>query len=109
VTKPSRKAAKSPQQKKAESYAKDRRNTYGENQKSSRKNIARKKRLRAREERRKLREVLVHTADEVAIDLKVDQIALQRRNQGPAKVPDAPLGVVLARKLARRSRARSKS
>ena len=32
---------KSPQEKKALSYAKDRRNTYGENDKSSRKNIPR--------------------------------------------------------------------
>jgi len=33
------KKRRSPQEKKALSYAKDRRNTYGENQKSSRKNI----------------------------------------------------------------------
>ena len=96
--------AKSPQQKKADSYAKDRRNTYGENQKSSRKNIARKKRRRAREERRKLREVTANTTDEVAIDLKADEVALLRRSQGPAKVPDTPLGDVLARKRARRTR-----
>jgi hypothetical protein len=41
-----------PQQKKQLSYAKDRRNTYGENSKSSRKNIPLSKALDIRAERR---------------------------------------------------------
>jgi hypothetical protein len=39
-----RQSVKTPQQKKRESYGKDRRNAYGENSKSSRKNIPRSKR-----------------------------------------------------------------
>ncbi|WP_194828528.1 hypothetical protein [Nocardia sp. XZ_19_231] len=44
---------RSPQEKKSLSYAKDRRNGYGENDKSSRKNIPRNKRIRNRVDRRR--------------------------------------------------------
>jgi hypothetical protein len=44
-------ARKSPQVKKALNYAKDRRNDYGENDKSSRKNIRRNKRTPNRADR----------------------------------------------------------
>ncbi|MFS8099223.1 hypothetical protein LFM09_19020 [Lentzea alba] len=87
---------KSPQEKKALSYAKDRRNTFGQNDKASRKNIARNKRIRARMERH---QALAHEP--------VDDVegALHRRASWRSwwrKLPDAPLGEVIARKLARR-------
>src|SRR5262245_54602184 len=51
-------APKDPQEKKALSYAKDRRNDYGENDKSSRKNIRRNKRFPNRADRHRERQVL---------------------------------------------------
>jgi hypothetical protein len=50
---------KTPQQKKRLSYQHDRRNTYGENQKSSRKNIPRSKQLSHQDERRSVRQALI--------------------------------------------------
>ncbi|WP_017586373.1 hypothetical protein [Nocardiopsis ganjiahuensis] len=52
---------RSPQEKKFLSYQKDRRNNYGENDKSSRKNIARNKRRQARVPRRRAAEALAVT------------------------------------------------
>jgi hypothetical protein len=49
---------RSPQEKKLLSYEKDRRNNYGENDKSSRKNIARNKRRQVRVPRRRATEAL---------------------------------------------------
>jgi hypothetical protein len=95
---------KTPQQKKAESYAKDRRNTYGENAKSSRKNIARKKRRQNRAERRLASQAFAGERREVdaewmdAIEARVER---KRRLWWP-KAPDEPLGVVVRAKLARR-------
>jgi hypothetical protein len=58
-----------PQEKKALSYAKDRRNDYGENDKSSRKSIRRRKRDPNRSDRHRERQVLANatgvTADPV--------------------------------------------
>ena len=52
---------RSPQEKKLLSYAKDRRNGYGENDKSSRRNIARNKRRQVRVPRRRASEALAVT------------------------------------------------
>ncbi|MEU3017847.1 MULTISPECIES: hypothetical protein [unclassified Nocardiopsis] len=49
---------RSPQEKKLLSYARDRRNGYGENDKSSRRNIARNKRRQVRVPRRRATEAL---------------------------------------------------
>jgi hypothetical protein len=95
---------KSPQQKKAESYAKDHRNTYGENAKSSRKSIAQNQRLRNRAERRVAREMFTGgTVDEERVDAVEARLKLKRRKAW-TKWPDEPLGVVVAAKLARRRR-----
>jgi hypothetical protein len=51
-------ARRSPQEKKALSYAKDRRNGYGENDKSSRKSIRRNKRTPNRADRHREHQVL---------------------------------------------------
>ena len=96
---------KTPQEKKRLSYAKDRRNTYGENAKSSRRNIARNKRLRLRNERRTAREPLRGAApalDEAQIDLAGAK-AIRKRKKSWKKHADTRLGVVLTQKLRRRS------
>lgn len=95
-----------PQDKKRHSYIKDRRNTYGENAKSSRKNISRNKRTRSRTERRVARQPFTGNS----IDFEEDRIdaALARsellHRESWKKFPDEPLGTVVERKLHRRSR-----
>jgi hypothetical protein len=49
---------RTPQEKKRLSYLKDRRNTYGENSKSSRKNIPRNRKIKHRAERHQVRQAL---------------------------------------------------
>lgn len=98
---------KTPQLKKAESYRKDRRNTYGENAKASRKAVRRKKRRQARAERR-----IAHAAYTTGATPDLDRIdesearALRKhRKVWKLKLPDEPLGAVVAKKLARRASA----
>jgi hypothetical protein len=95
----SRPANRSPQEKKKLSYAKDRRNVYGENDKASRKLIPKRKAEENRKNRRKVSQALsaVPQLDEVTIDLvessarnDVDRIG------GWRKSPDQPLGECLA-------------
>jgi hypothetical protein len=92
---------KTPQEKKRLSYAKDRRNTYGENSKASRKNVPRSKALDIRSERH-AQEVLMskalHGGDEQlsAIEVKVRTTKPRQWR----KSPDTPLGELLARKRA---------
>ena len=94
-----------PQDKKRASCSKDRRNTYGENAKSSRKNISRNKRIRLRSERRTAREPLKGappSLDESRIDLACAK-AIRKRRKSWKKQPDTPLGIVVKRKLRRRA------
>lgn len=96
---------KSPQQKKAESYARDRRSTYGNNDKAARRAVPRRRQQRAQAERRAARQELAGPAaayDEHRIDAMIDRVA-QKRRKAWRKWPDEPLGVVLARKRRRRS------
>jgi hypothetical protein len=101
---------KSPTEQKRLSLSKDRRNVYGECRTSSRKNIRRSKqqghmelRRAAKEELRGLKGVPIEAdADEVESRTKDRIIALTRSSF--KKVPDAPLGEVVARKLRYRSR-----
>ena len=99
---------KTPREKKQLSYAHDRRNTYGENQKSSRKNIPRSKQLSHQAERRTVRQSLVSAqgdiADEVA-DEAQSQVLRKGRIQrlfAFRKSPDEPLGEVVKRRLRKR-------
>ena len=95
---------KTPQQKKRKSYAKDRRNTYGENAKSSRKAIPRHKRLDNRSRRRLVRQALAGDAvarDPERVDAAKAREKLKQR-KGWKKSPDTPLGEVVKRKQARR-------
>ena len=89
---------KTPQEKKRQSCEHDRRNTYGENQKSSRKNIPRSKQLSHQDERRSVRQVLVaaqgDVADEVADETQAQAIRKGQMKKLKAfrKSPDRPLG-----------------
>jgi hypothetical protein len=95
---------KTPAEKKRLSLTRDRRNTYGENSKSSRKNIATAKQRRHMDERRAIAIVLNTLKGQVDDDhaseaeLEVKITIADSRNRGFKKRPDEPLGVVLARK-----------
>jgi hypothetical protein len=99
---------KSPTDKKSISLAKDRRNIYGECPTSSRKNIRLGKqrshmelRRAANEELRSLKGATTELeSDEAEARTKGRVLALTRSSF--KKVPDAPLGIVVGRKLKRR-------
>jgi hypothetical protein len=101
---------RSPQEKKLLSYAKDRRNDYGENDKSSRKNIPRNKKYPHRANRR--RASLVLEAAKGAIDEVVEAAAeerlLTRRPKSWKKWRDAPLGEIVQYTLRRRTHLRGR-
>jgi hypothetical protein len=100
---------KTPQDKKRQSYELDRRNTYGENQKSSRKNIPRSKQLSHQDERRSVRQVLVsvhggvtrEVADEAQSQAMIK--GRMKKLKGFRKLPDSPLGEVVKRRLRKRA------
>ena len=94
---------KTPQQKKTESNGKDRRNAHGQNAKAAGKNVALRRRLQNRAERR-----LAHAA--FRSDLVLDEegearaTALVRRKYlvfHSRKLPDRPPGVAVGAKRAR--------
>ena len=96
-----------PQQKKRLSYARDRRNTYGENDKASRRLIPLAKALDIRSERRTRGQLLARSlqTQEQAPE-RLDAIENDIRSTRPRKwrkSPDSPLGEVLARKARWRS------
>lgn len=89
---------KTPQQKKAQSLAKDRRSTYGNNAKAARNAVPARKRQRSQAERRLAKQELAGAAhDETRADAMVDKVTLKRRKAWQ-KMADEPLGEVLARK-----------
>jgi hypothetical protein len=97
---------RSPQEKKRLSYSRDSRNYYGENDKSSRKNIARHKRRRHRVERHGVRQHLAAAAgpaSEHAGLLAQDHVCGRPRpGDGWRKKPDVPLSRYVASRLQRR-------
>jgi len=101
---------KAPREKKRLSYERDRRNTYGENQKSSRKNIPRSKKISHQEERRTIRQALVGvqgpTTDEGSDEAQ--SLVLRRGRSKKLKAfrkeADAPLGEVVRDRLLKRER-----
>ena len=101
---------KSPTQKKSLSLKRDRRNIFGENSKSSRKNIAKGKQLGHMDERRAVSQVLSRLTGQVDDDvaseteLQVKLSITDSRNRGFRKHPDKPLGEVIERKMAKRRR-----
>ena len=90
---------RTPQNKKQLSYAKDRRNTYGENDKASRKNIPLSKARESRDNRRKAKQLAsnIERMDEVKADLAQNGLIHGiERIGGWKKVADTPLGTCLA-------------
>ncbi len=82
-----------PQQKKRLSLAKDCRNRYGENDKSSRKNIPRRRARKHRQFRRNLNQALQAELYREGIDPEaVQTAALEARRDAWQKCPDTPLG-----------------
>ena len=99
---------KNPQEKKALSYEKDRRNAYGESDKGSRKSIRKNKRINARSERakeQKLASIPTDTPEAdlvVEIESKVRDETKSKRLKGFRKYPDAPLKEHVEEQKARR-------
>lgn len=95
---------KTPQEKKSLSYEKDRRNTFGENSKASRKGIPLSKARANRAERHTQDHILAETL-KVADGEQLAQLENQVRATKPRqwrKSTDSPLGEVLARRLLRK-------
>ena len=99
-----KKAKRTPQQKKRLSYAKDRRNAYGENSKSSRKNIPRSKALAIRRQRheqdRSLRSVLAAGSEDQQVVAELRVLSAKPRHW--VKQPDVPLAEHVVRQAKRR-------
>ena len=102
---PMTKTPKSPQQKKRLSLLKDRRNSYGENAKSSRKNIPLSKAISHRKVRHfaNSQTQLLTSLPEAESDVAESTIAKPRLQKGTwKKSPDKPLGEIFKGKLATR-------
>jgi hypothetical protein len=99
---------RSPQEKKALSYARDRRNMYGENDKSSRKNIPLRKRLVNRANRHAAQQQLRQAAGVPAAERaeRAEDRVRGSRQKTWRKRPDLPLrqALDLKRALSERSR-----
>ena len=97
---------KSPQQRKQESYAKDRRNVYGENDKTSRAALRKRKRKPNRAARRAVHQSVRAPADpgdpEQLEALDVEATTKRGGRTRWQKVPDVPLREVVERRLRRR-------
>jgi len=92
---------RTPQEKKSLSYEKDRRNDYGENDKSSRKNIPLRKVKQNRAFRKAQNQILQKAGGEFDIGkLEIIENEMRSRKKGDwKKVPDAPLGEFVQGKL----------
>jgi hypothetical protein len=104
-------ARRSPQEKKALSYAKDRRNDFGANDKSSRKGIRRNKRIPNRADRHRAHQVLaagkgVKIVDEAGqqVEMKLLAKTSMWMTKRWRKYRDAPLADVVENRLRRRIR-----
>ncbi len=101
-------AVKDQPEKKRLSLKLDRRNTYGENDKASRKSIPRGKQRQHQNERRSAAQALHTISGNISEDEIVDAELLAKvkvtvsRRKGFKKKPDEPLGIVLAKKKAGR-------
>ena len=87
------KTRRSPQEKKALSYARDRRNAYGENDKASRKAIPARKAKAHRKERRAAASALQGAQEAAVLEARLDAFLGSRsRKDVWRKKPDRPLG-----------------
>lgn len=101
------KQAKSPQEKKRLSLQRDRRNTYGENDKASRKNIPRSKAISHRAVRRtaKMQTEQVAGRDDSRSEVAASTITKRHLQKGEwQKGADQPLGKVIQDQLNARKR-----
>ncbi|MGA2278488.1 MAG: hypothetical protein ABSG00_12885 [Terracidiphilus sp.] len=95
---------KSPKQKKSLSLERDRRNTYGENAKASRKNIPKSKQTSHQSERRAanapLAKVKGQLSEDMAVEFELESrtVQIEKRRKGFKKSADQPLGLVLDQK-----------
>jgi hypothetical protein len=95
---------KSPREKKDLSLKLDRRNTYGENSKATRKSVPRGKQRQHMNERRSVGQALrelqgsVHEDEATDAELLAKFRVTNSRRKGFKKQPDAPLGIVLETK-----------
>jgi hypothetical protein len=97
---------KTPQEKKRLSYAKDRRNTFGENSKASRKGIPLAK-ARANRSERHAQDRLLSTTLTARTEDEMTTAELEVKGSEPRKWkkdPDTPLGQYLLRQASRRAR-----
>ena len=93
---------KSPQEKKRLSLQKDRRNTYGENAKSSRKNIPKSKALSHRKVRHAAKDAIGHLVKSSGAKAEIMESTLTKPRLQKGrwhKSPDTPLGLVVKRKI----------
>ncbi len=99
------KRQQTPQEKKALSYAFERRDTYGENNKSSRKNVARRKTSTNRKYRHTVRQKLMLTDVELTEELgnTIDFAARTVSREQFRKWSGTPLREVVIAKLKRRA------
>ncbi|MBE1491490.1 hypothetical protein [Plantactinospora soyae] len=104
-------ARRSPQAKKALSYARDRRNDYGENAKSSRRNIRRNKRVPHRADRHREQQLLAAATGPVAGTEAAEQVEMRLLAKKSMwmikrwrKWRDTPLAEIVAKRLRRRAR-----
>ncbi len=90
---------KTPQEKKALSYAKDRRNVYGESDKGSLVAIRRNKTFPTRAYRKAVNDVLHDTVGEIDLEKAelIDAKAKEIKRRQWKKYPDAPLGEFITR------------
>ncbi|MEU4103192.1 hypothetical protein [Streptomyces tanashiensis] len=97
---------KTPQEKKRLSYVKDHRNNYGENDKSSRRNIRRNKQFPNSANRRRAQTTLAALLGSPD-DLRADAVEERMNGRRPKrwqKFPDAPLGAIVDSTLQRRAK-----
>jgi hypothetical protein len=96
---------KTPPQKKSLSYAKDRRNTYGENNKGSRKTIQKNKAFEIRAERHTQNQrltVALSSTDSTDDLVQVENTVRDTKPRQWKKSPDTPLGEVVTMTLEQR-------
>ena len=95
---------KTPQEKKALSYEKDRRNDYGANDKASRKNIPIRKAKQNRAYRKNVNQIVDKVPNEIDLE-KIDLIESEVRSvkkENWKKYPDALLGNIVKAKIENR-------
>ncbi|GAA2693840.1 MULTISPECIES: hypothetical protein [Actinosynnema] len=104
VQKTNRPPRRTPQEKKRLSYAKDRRNAYGQNDKASRRGVQRRKSALHRAGRHSADQVLRGALGPVDADRadRVGQNVLALHRKAFAKAPDTPLGEFVESRLRRR-------